>query len=79
MGVKELVDAWNRFHRTMRFEVISQELTHCIYFWRHIYVTDRGYFVKCISALHLRHLDLTKGQRETGLSRIMVPKGLGRN
>ena len=63
----------------MRFVVISQELTNCIYFWRHIYIADCAYFVKSISALHLRHLNLTEGHWQTGLSCVMVSKSLGRN
>ena len=79
MGVEELIDAGNRFHWPMRFEVVSQELTNCIYFWRHIYIADRAYFVKSASALHLGHLNLTEGHRKTGLSCVMVSKSLGRN
>ena len=79
VGVQELIDTGNRFYWSMRFIVISQELAHCIYFWRHNYITDRGYFVKCTRALHLGHLNLTEGHWETGLSRIMVSKSLGRN
>jgi len=61
VSVEELVNARNRFYWSMRFEVVSQELTHCIYFWRHIYIADRAYLVKCASTLHLGHLNLTEG------------------